>query len=94
MKSIIQGKKECYVCQTQIALHDHHIFFGNPLRKISEKYGLKVWLCWFHHEGTYGVHGKQGAELNKKLKQLGQRKFEENHTREEFIETFGRNYLD
>lgn len=94
MKSIMQEKKECYICQTQCGLHSHHIIFGNPGRRLSERYGLKVWLCWEHHEGTYGVHGKYGASLNKMLKQLAQLKFEENHTREEFIEIFGRNYLD
>lgn len=94
MKSIIQDKKQCYVCGIKIGLHDHHIFYGVSRRKLSEKYGLKIWLCWLHHEGTYGVHGRLGIELNKKLKQLAQRKFELNHTREEFIIIFGRNYLD
>lgn len=94
MKSILQKEKECYICKVKVGLHDHHVFFGVSKRKISEKYGLKVWLCWFHHEGTYGAHGKNGASLNKRLKQLAQLKFEENHTREEFIKIFGKNYLD
>lgn len=92
MKSIIQDKKECLVCGSW-NVEDHHIFFGVAKRKLSEKYGLKVWLCPNHHRGAYGVHGKEGHKLDLELKQLGQKAFEWEHTREEFIKTFGRNYL-
>ena len=56
MKSIMQTKKECYVCRelvgTEMSLPDtglemHHIFGGTANRKLSEKYGLKVWLYRF-----------------------------------------------
>ena len=45
------------------------------------------------HRGTYGVHGKFGRDLDIKLKQDAQRKYEETHTREEFIKLIGKNYL-
>lgn len=93
MKSIVQTEKECYVCKTRVMLHSHHIYFGNPYRKISEKYGMKVWLCLDHHEGTYGVHGKHGHELDMKLKKDGQAVFEKAYPELEFIKIFGRNYL-
>lgn len=96
MKSIIQKQNNhCFVCQTDRGqvLEEHHIFFG-PSRKLSEKYGLKVPLCIEHHRGTNGVHGKNGKQLNEKLKKIAQRKFEETHTREEFMRIFGKNYLD
>ena len=93
MKSILQTNKECYVCKTTYNLHLHHIYFG-PNRKVSDKNGFVVHLCQYHHEGTYGVHGKYGNELNKKLKQECQKKYEQAHTREEFIKLIGRNYLD
>lgn len=93
MKSIIQENKECYVCGVTYGLHAHHIYFGNPLRKISEKYGMKVYLCFEHHEGTYGVHGKYGHELDMKLKKDGQAVFEQTHPDKSFIKIFGRNYL-
>lgn len=92
MKSIIQDKKECIICGSW-NVEDHHIYFGVAKRKLSEDYGLKVWLCPTHHRGTNGVHGKNGNKLNTELKQLGQKAFEWNHTREEFIKTFGRSYL-
>lgn len=92
MKSIIQKRKECYICGQVTNLHSHHILFGKN-RNNSEKFGLKVWLCLNHHEGTNGVHGKNGHELDLKLKKIAQRTFEENHTREEFMKIFGRNYL-
>ena len=93
MKSILQTNKECYVCKTTYNLHLHHIYFG-PNRKVSDKNGFVVYLCQYHHEGTYGVHGKNGNELNKKLKQECQKKYEQAHTREEFIKLIGRNYQD
>ena len=92
MKSIIQDKKECIVCGSW-NVEDHHIFFGTSKRKLSEEYGLKVWLCPTHHRGTNGVHGKNGHKLDTELKQLGQKAFEWEHTREEFMKVFGRSYL-
>lgn len=93
MKSIIQKNKECYFCGKQTELHSHHIYFGNPYRKISERYGMKVWLCWEHHEGTNGIHGKNGHKLDLELKKCGQTVFEKSYPQEKFIKVFGRNYL-
>lgn len=93
MKSIIQKNKECYVCSTTYNLHSHHIYFGNPWRKLSERYGMKVYLCWQHHEGTYGVHGKHGHDLDMKLKKKGQEVFEEYYSDLNFKDIFGKNYL-
>lgn len=93
MKSIIQKNKECYVCSTTYNLHSHHIYFGNPWRKLSERYGMKVYLCWLHHEGTYGVHGKHGHELDMRLKKKGQEVFERYYSDLNFKDIFGKNYL-
>lgn len=91
-KSIIQNEKECYICKTVYGLHCHHIFFGTGNRQVSEKNGLKVWLCGRHHNlSKEGVHFNR--ELDIKLKQIAQKKFEETHTREEFLKLVGRNYL-
>lgn len=93
MNSIIQRERQCLVCGSW-NIEDHHIFFGVSKRKLSEKYGLKVWLCPTHHRGTQGVHGRDGHKLDMELKQLGQKSFEYHYgTREEFIKIFGRNYL-
>jgi len=93
MKSIIQKEKRCIVCHNS-NIEEHHVFFGTANRKLSEKYGLKVYLCSEHHRGTRGVHGNQGKELDTYLKQLAQSRFEEKGTREKFIQIFGKNYLE
>ena len=93
MKSILQDKKESYISGSTYNLEEHHIFFGTANRKVSEKNGLKIWLTSEEHRGTYGVHGKFGRDLDKKLKQDAQRKYEETHTREDFIKLIGKNYL-
>ena len=93
MKSEFQSEKECYVCGTTQNLHSHHIFSGYANRMLSEKYGMKVWLCGRHHNlSNDGVHFNN--ELDLELKQMAQRYFEENNgTREDFIQIFGRSYL-
>ena len=76
-----------------IGLHEHHIFYGNSNRKKSEQHGLKVWLCGYHHNlSNMGVHFYKPLDI--KLKRLAQEKYEETHTREDFMREFGRNYLD
>lgn len=93
MKSIIQDKKECYFCKTTQNLEDHHIFFGTANRKVSEKYGLKVWLCHDHHTGTNeSVH--QSKLMDRCLKILGQEFYECNYgDRNDFRRDFGKSYL-
>lgn len=98
--SILQNRdKTCYFCillnndyRKHRTLHEHHIF-GGPNRIHSEEEGLKVYLCPEHHlTGKVAVHNCQ--ETNDLLHKIGQREFEKTHTREEFMKTFGRNYLD
>ena len=93
MKSILQNKKKCFICSKQIDIHDHHIYFGSAKRKISEKNGFKVWLCQNHHQGTYGVHGSKGHDLDLYLKKTCQLEYEKNHTRDQFIKKKRKNYL-
>lgn len=93
MKSIIQDEKECFICHTTIGLHDHHIFYGNANRKLSEKYGLKCWLCGYHHNlSKWSVH--YNSDLDLTLKRKAQKIFEETHSRNEFLKIFGKNYLE
>lgn len=92
MKSIIQDKKECIVCHN-CNVEEHHVFFGTANRKLSEKYGLKVYLCVEHHRGTNGVHGRDGKRLDTYLKQLAQKRFEQKECRNKFMQIFGQNYL-
>ena len=94
MDSIIQSEKECYVCHTKNNLHLHHIVFGKNRKKADEE-GLTVYLCYWHHEGDDGVHGRCGHELDLKLKKIAEEKWLEyyNKTEEDFISRYGRSYL-
>ena len=94
-RSIIQDDlKYCYLTGRTDNLQKHHIYFGPKLRKISDKYGFWVWLTGhYHNQSNEGVHGKDGHELDMRLKRVCQRKFEETHSRDEFISIIGKNYL-
>lgn len=98
MKSIMQSNKECYLCRKMFnicnerGLHEHHIYEGYGRRRQSEAIGAKVWLCAKHHNmSDYGIHFNKEEDME--LKRACQRKFEETHSRDEFMEKIGRNYL-
>lgn len=94
MDSILQDARECFVTGDTDGLHKHHIYKGNPNRRISEENGFWVWLRWDWHTGSdYGVHGKDGHDLDRRLKEECQEKFEESHSREEFRRLIGKSYL-
>ncbi len=84
--------KECWFCGSQQYLQMHHVFAG-AYRKKSTKYGFVVPLCMACHLlSPDGVHVNQ--ERNLVLKRWAQEQFEETHTRQEFREVFGKNYLE
>lgn len=74
--------------------HLHHVYFGRANRSISEKYNCVIYLSPEEHNmSNKGVHFNRDFDLM--LKREYQRKLETaGWTREEFIETFGRNYID
>ncbi len=82
----------CYVCGNT-HVHAHHCIPGTANRKKSEKYGLKIYLCPYHHNmSDEGVHFNRNFDMS--VRKLAQSKFEEHYgTREDFIREFGRNYL-
>ena len=91
MKSIIQEDTNyCFVCG-RYGTEIHHVFFGNPNRKLSDKYKCVVGLCYEHHRGNRGVHFNR--ELDLELKCTAQRVFEHHYPNENFSAIFGRNYL-
>lgn len=94
--SVLQGKgKYCYFTGDEKGpLERHHIYYGSGMRQISDKHGFWVWLKPEWHRGTHGVHGRDGHKVDLTLKQDCQRRFEETHTREEFMQIIGRNYLE
>ena len=94
MKSILQKKKRCLVCHSERDLHLHHVYEGTGRRKLSDIYGLTVWLCARHHNmSDEGVHFNR--ELDLKIKKASQRKAMSHYSwdTETFIEIFGRNYI-
>lgn len=90
--------KTCWLCGRNGAadpLDEHHIF-GGPNRKLSDRFGLTVYLC--HHDchifGEKAVH--RDPETAQRLHEYGQRKAmeEQGWTPEQFRMVFGKNYLD
>lgn len=102
-RSIIQKKgQSCYLCDLidgdpwrKPVLQEHHIF-GGPLRKKSEHYGLKVYLCFEHHgaKGNKDVHRPDRNEFGLILKMIGQKVFERKYGHKRFMEEFGKDYLE
>lgn len=89
-KSIItQDLDHCYICGSSYP-QVHHIMNGANKTK-SEKYGLLVPLCMNHHTGMFGVHTH--PDLMLEMRRIGQRKFEELHGHDLWMEEFGKNYL-
>lgn len=94
--SILTGKeKRCYLTGRTEGLDKHHIFHGTGMRKISDKHGFWVYI-WhpMHIAGMGGLHAHPNKGFDLMLKQECQRRFEEEHSREEFMAIIGRNYLD
>lgn len=85
---------ECYVCGKCGYVERHHMLHGRNRKKCDRYPLLIVPLCPTCHRGTNGVHGKNGNELDTKLKQKAQRIFEKEYgTRKQFLNIFGRLYI-
>ena len=90
----------CYLCMKlhgdyspKRGLEEHHVL-GGPNRKLSEKYGLKVYLCGIEHhrEGKESVH--KNADVSRMVKEDAQRAFERIYPNKDFRAIFGKNYID
>lgn len=91
MKSILQDEKECFITGSTTCLHRHHIYGGRN-RRVSEENGFWVYLrADYHNMSDKGVHFNR--ELDLALKKACQEKYEETHSREDFMKLIGRNYL-
>lgn len=85
-KSIMQEKSggECYLCDLFLGIdspadsrEEHHVMHGTANRRLAEHYGLKVYLCpWHHRNGPQAVHRCRQTDIL--LKQAAQRAFEKN----------------
>lgn len=82
----------CCICGNPYA-HTHEVFHGTANRELSRKNSFQVKLCEDHHQGTFGVHGRDGYQLDLDLKREAQAQYEQSHTREQFISLIGKSYL-
>lgn len=99
-KSIMQCRDgTCFLCRV---LHDndtvypyveeHHVIFGRGRRRISEHYGLKVYLCPEHHRlGRESPH--RNEEIRDMLSEAAQITFEKRYSRRLWMKEFGENYI-
>lgn len=106
MKSIMHNKADmtCYLCMelhseysTQTGLEEHHVIYGRGKRVLSEKYGLKVYLCHRHHrDSPESIHHntKNNLSLDYMLKERAQQAFEECFPELSFIQIFGKKYTE
>jgi len=89
-KSIMTDDLEhCYICGSpnpQI----HHIMNAANKTK-SEEWGLLVPLCMTHHTGMFGVH--TDPDKMRRMRQAGQKRFEELYGHEKWMEIFQKSYL-
>ena len=92
----------CYLCMkfcdnysVREVIQEHHVVYGTANRKLSEKYGLKVYLCPMHHLASGckdAVHRNKDTKLF--LCKEAQKAFERNYPTLSFNGIFGINYLD
>ena len=90
-KSIMQQGERCFLCGRMTDLECHHVMSGTANRKLSEQYGLKVYLYREHHTGDTGVH--KNREKADSLKRLAQIAFEARHSHDEWMQIFRKIYL-
>lgn len=68
--------KLCDKCYSNYLVETHHIVKRKQAKYLENCKLNLINLCWEHHKGTYGVHGKFGHELDQRLKLEFQNKLE------------------
>jgi hypothetical protein len=85
----------CIICESNEQVELHHIVSGVGKRKNYENEYSVVPLCYYHHRGDNGVHGKNGSELNRQLKIGLQEKYKSlGYSEEEIRELMGGKIYD
>lgn len=95
-KKIVQvvlerSKGVCEVCgAADYRVQLHHIIKGRGKRKQHETIDSVILLCWNCHHSTYGVHGREGRELDLRLKrELQDKYFSQGYAENEVREMLG-----
>jgi hypothetical protein len=68
--------KYCKVCGSNNLVESHHIIKRSQAPVLIKCEINQIDLCYEHHKGTYGVHGKCGHKLDQRLKLEFQNKLE------------------
>lgn len=84
---LTENLEQCFICKSPYV--EIHEVFGGRNRKISMQNGFCVPLCHNHHQQAT-LDNEKSLFLKRKM----QAKFEETHTREEFMRLIGKNYLE
>jgi len=63
----------CEICGSSDRCQIHHVVYRSQTTNNDEE--NLIMLCYRHHQGTYGVHGKHGKRLNLQLKRDLQKKY-------------------
>ena len=99
-----QEEGECFLCARlerwpvyHKNLERHHIYWGSR-HEMAEQYGFTVNLCAHHHRGDEkgnkdAVHSPDKNDYGNYIKRWAQNEFEKDHSREEFMEIFGKSWL-
>lgn len=82
----------CYICGRFGKMQNHHMIHGNGRRNLADEDGLCVWLCMechsrLHSTGAHDLELKQEAERRWMMDNPEK-------TIEDFIERYGKNYLE
>lgn len=78
----------CRLCGSVRGLCYHEVFAGSANRRVSQLNGFQEIVCDDCHKIV-----QYNAAIAYRLKQEHQRRYEEDHTREEFIVLIGKSYL-
>ena len=92
MKSIMQTDRACYLCGRVTGLEIHHVMAGTANKKLSDTYGLCVWLCHNCHTGRDGA--QYNPEKNLRLKRDAQVAFQKYYGHKVWMQMFRKNYLN
>lgn len=89
--SIMQTEKACFITGSTTGLHKHHCY-GAGRRKAADDWGCWVWLRYDWHNGaSYGAHFNRDLDI--RLKQQCQERFEKLYGHEKFMEVFGKSWI-
>lgn len=89
--NVTRKNKVCYVTgAVGWRLECHHVYSGNPNRRISDENGFWVYLTPEIHRQ---VHDDTNEKIDKQLKIACQIMYERTGTREDFRKLIGKSYL-